>query len=908
MNWKPGGKVFIAGSAPACANNLCTIAAVNSSSSMTIQENAGTLNGANFKTANSGVKLWVGQAHSEGRSGSGTATANISVNFDYAYSDDMSMPLNGTVSQCSPVPTTVSYAADGVTPITPVPGQLCLAAHNSGPAKVLYLLIPSTGETRLLAPIWFVNGSDAAADQVSDPVGGSVLVPDAAFDATDPNTLYVRANTKGGVSIFRGVYSAATNRYKAYAHSLYPSATASYAPGQDTTKYWYRGPAWADTGLTWTNINKASQGLDLGSQIAANDPNFAANLFHSPSVTQISQGQAITVNYPMSNASPESLALIHSFNLSTGKLAQTANTWSQFPNRWCAMHSNVALEGWYGLICNPLGGEFGFANGPGVMGVGPWQMTPTAMLKNGSFSPDTSMTVSAPQDACPAIPGFLQALMPANPRCVTYQSQMACSKAPYPGENVKWPCEYNPSYSEIQPLAPGDGIMVLNGTNNPEFLLILSVTSLGNFNYQFTAVRAATRPGYQKTATGWTGIAMPPSATCSYPQCTPGVGMWFGLTQTSVNWMLDPGAFEGHSDLGNAPTPGANSYCQSGACRFNIPFTQQIGTPLNIAIQPGSFQGVNVNGALALQGYPSLRQLTAPPSEQSWMANFRHINPSFGSGAEVVSTVGAVSYSLVPGTQGVFKFTAINGGVSYKNVPVEGYAGYHLLQDSSGPAQGNTITDATPWQFCVVLKAGECRTGSNPGEGYASVPQGAGEQFAKLHLQLVRRQLSMSVYRRGASRVRRPARDCAERPDGPVLAPDHDGVQRAGTAVRVCVVRSRSDRHLGLHTRLLAGRRAQRTVHGPPSALAQSKRFDQPLELCALDDFCRGKFHAAFGPGSLWVRGEWRVDQLPLHRAAGCLHRERNAFFLRQRKSRVAELRERMQHSSTGDRGTRVVL
>ncbi len=200
--------------------------------------------------------------------------------------------------------------------------------------------------------------------------------------------------------------------------------------------------------------------------------------------------------------------------------------------------------------------------------------------------------------------------------------------------------------------------------------------------------------------------------------------MWFGLTQTSVNWMLDPGAFEGHSDLGNAPTPGANSYCQSGACRFNIPFTQQIGTPLNIAIQPGSFQGVNVNGALALQGYPSLRQLTAPPSEQSWMANFRHINPSFGSGAEVVSTVGAVSYSLVPGTQGVFKFTAINGGVSYKNVPVEGYAGYHLLQDSSGPAQGNTITDATPWQFCVVLKAGECRTGSNPGEGYASVPQG----------------------------------------------------------------------------------------------------------------------------------------------------------------------------------------
>jgi hypothetical protein len=725
LNWKPGGKVLIAGSAPGCSNNLCTIAAVNSSSSMTIQENAGTLNGANFKTANSGVKLWVAPSRTEARPASGTLTANISLNFDYAYSDDMTMPIASFVSQCSPVPTTVSYAADGVTPITPVPGQLCLAAHTTNPSKVLYLLIPSTGETRLLAPIWLVNSSDAPADQVKDPLGGNIAVPNAAFDATDANTIYAQVNTNGGVSIFRGVYNAAANRYKAYAHSLYPNQTAGYAPGQNTTQPWYRGPAWTDTGITWTNITKASQGLDLGSQIAAKDSTFSGNLFGGPTLTEIAQGQAFTVNSPASFG--ESLSLIHSFNLSTGALADSADTWSTFPDRWCAMHTNEDLLGWFGLVCNPLGGTYGFKGNPGVMGIGPWQTTPTAMLKNGSFSPDTSITATAPKDACPAIPPFLQALVPANPRCVTFQSRMACSLTPFPGENVKWPCEYNPSYSELEPLAPGDNILMVNGTANPESLMILSVTSLGSAMYQFTAVRFGTSAGgvgtYSSAPNGWTGYAMPPSTTCNFPTCTPGVGLWFDGTQSSVTWQLDPAAFAGHSDLGNAPAPGANSFCQSQSCRYNIPFARQLGAPLNLTFRDGSFQGVG--GEITLQGYPSLRQLTAPPSQQVWMTNFRHLNPSYGAGAEVASAVGGVSYSLVAGTQGVFKFTAINGGVSYKQVPVEGYAGYHLLQDASSAAQGNTITDTTPWQFCVVLKAGECRTGSKPGEAYASVPQGA---------------------------------------------------------------------------------------------------------------------------------------------------------------------------------------
>jgi hypothetical protein len=107
------------------------------------------------------------------------------------------------------------------------------------------------------------------------------------------------------------------------------------------------------------------------------------------------------------------------------------------------------------------------------------------------------------------------------------------------------------------------------------------------------------------------------------------------------------------------------------------------------------------------------------------MMNYRHINPSFGSGAEVVSDVGAVTYNLVPSTSSVYQFTVINGGLSYKSIPVLAYAGYHLLHEVSGPTKGNTITDSTPWTYCVALNAGECQTGSAAGEVYASVPQTA---------------------------------------------------------------------------------------------------------------------------------------------------------------------------------------
>ncbi len=267
-------------------------------------------------------------------------------------------------------------------------------------------------------------------------------------------------------------------------------------------------------------MTKASQGKDLGSQIAANNPNFDPSLFSAPGVTHVGNGRVFTGS-GTTNGYGETINLINSIDLSTGNIVQATDSWSQFPARWCGAHSNVELSGWYGLICNPLGGPYAFGGNAGIVGVGPWQMTPTRMLKGGSFVADTSMTSASPGDVCPPIPAFLASIVPANPACITFQSQMACSHTPDTGENTKWPCEYNASWSELQKVAPGDGLLVVTGPGQPESLLVIAVTSLGSANYQFTAVRGTTGTGLKSAPTGWVGYAVPPHHTVRCQQLHP---------------------------------------------------------------------------------------------------------------------------------------------------------------------------------------------------------------------------------------------------------------------------------------------------------------------------------------------------------------------------------------------------
>ena len=96
-------------------------------------------------------------------------------------------------------------------------------------------------------------------------------------------------------------------------------------------------------------------------------------------------------------------------------------------------------------------------------------------------------------------------------------------------------------------------------------------------------------------------------------------------------------------------------------------------------------------------------------------------------GFEQKSALDPITYNLVAGTTGVFRFPAPVGQIAptltnYKLRPPVVYAGRWILQDISSPVTGNVITDSDPWKYCFAAAANECRTGSQPGEIYASIP------------------------------------------------------------------------------------------------------------------------------------------------------------------------------------------
>ena len=110
---------------------------------------SGTQMGQNaYGFLNFGVKLWKATATGTIYLNSALANWAVSNMFFTEYQGVGSTGCNGTF-------VTVSYAADGVTPIVPTQGYTCTFVDNffvgAGGDIYLYLLIPSTGETRKLS-------------------------------------------------------------------------------------------------------------------------------------------------------------------------------------------------------------------------------------------------------------------------------------------------------------------------------------------------------------------------------------------------------------------------------------------------------------------------------------------------------------------------------------------------------------------------------------------------------------------------------------------------------------------------------------------------------------------------------------------------------------------------------------
>jgi hypothetical protein len=181
------------------------------------------------------------------------------------------------------------------------------------------------------------------------------------------------------------------------------------------------------------------------------------------------------------------------------------------------------------------------------------------------------------------------------------------------------------------------------------------------------------------------------------------------------------GIFDGTTTLiGQSALPGGG---YGYAVRDSKPLSS-IGNPADFYVDfDPQFAGITGIPFSYLQVYAVKGQWDAGLAELRWALDFRHMNGGIGIAEDsVVTTLGANTTTPVPGTSSVYKVSTL-GTASVKTIPLLAYAGRNLLQEKSGPATGDTLTDADTWKFCYSFKAGECRHDSTAGQTYMVVPK-----------------------------------------------------------------------------------------------------------------------------------------------------------------------------------------
>lgn len=879
LNWKAGGKLYMSGTSPTCAANVCTIASVTNGNTLVITQSFSTTTTGSFYSLTSGV---VVKKHT------GTGQINLSLSSAYTFSSGAVSPNGGDNQLCSDVATTISYAADGITPITPVAGELCQpftsGSITSNPGNPLFALIPSTGESRYLWSGYVDNQATAASSLDYTTTGALISWLPGPFDTVDPNALYLsvqfasRNQTIGSYvnqaphAIVTAKYNSTSAgcHYQTYGHSLYPPA--AFKPGQDTT-YTSAARMWPDSCMSFDSSSYSlTNGTFLEARVLANAPNWKpsmqSNSASGMGIASLRWGKVFVQSGPGGQNTAAGLWML---DAPTGNLLFSGSTLiGPYPTRWAESHTTSIGTpiNTFGLnVQNPNGNQSNGYPGNGY-GRGPFVFEPTQMLKAGSWTSDTSIAADTSNlSACPTgLSANLVQQGAIGTNCITFQSQMACSAMPYwppaayttvtanipsgattiipvantaglpaapfyayitfwtfnsafdgtsshpnlatfqanfPGselvyvtavnsgastltvqrgingvippnntsvvgpnspypngipsgaqftaltglqspEAADYPCDHGPTdiaghavWSEPSPIAPGDIYWAweqMNQNGGWEGWQIVSATSLGSTNYQFVASRNPTTENYcwnqgnNVWPSGWWGMMMPLCDSFNFVSTTnPSAGWTYnfvGSGHTAFGWN------------GASPYPSTvESSDQSDP--YIVTYQQPIMSPSNPFVVNTTYSissSTPFAGYAPLnswQSYPSQLQFASPdPINARWMVDWHAINPSNGTSADVCcvgiqqnfnngTLVGGAGFTTV------WKFTP-SSAFPYKVMPVTVYAGYHLLQDTSSPTMGNTITDSTPWQFCAVYTAGECHTGSATGEVYMSVPQAGG--------------------------------------------------------------------------------------------------------------------------------------------------------------------------------------
>lgn len=706
VNWKNGAKIWIQGTDPTCPGNLCTIESVTNASMLTLRETL-TVSNANWRSVASAIRI---------RKKTGSGTVRLRASFDLAHSFEARNPGNGSLDLCSQESVTVTKdAAGNAAPARKA--HLCMfgIATNGSPVHYLTVFFPDNGENRLLSVFqnpstW--NGGYFSSLPTADRPGNLRVTSWGAFVNGMANCVFLETDGGSGRVFWRLCYQ---GDYRAY--------TPGYATDADP------GTGVNDN-MEWVNLTKPSEGRSPMQQVAAANPLHNATEYPTVTMEGASGGYIVAASKVFTGTQQDTAALVHAFDGATGNLKWTSSTYGSYPNRWNTFHGLSPIAGGYAWLLGNAFCRLNAYNGCGWQYLaGPWQETPSHVWKNGNWSANTSLTATAPMDACSEdLPEEMKKMGAVGNRCMRMRTRQPCNQTPHAsGEAERHPCPWNPAYSKLQDIAVGDQLAIYQtGVGSPlgEQMLVAKIVDAGDGTLEVELMRGAVpsctgnAPG--TVASGWKYM-MVPNGSCDGDSIAHaiqlgGQGQW--LTEY---WRL----WGGHTTVGYGEGENrtvATSGVPGGGygVRFNLPISQQVGQSYNVLTNAdGRFEGVR-KIAVGVQSYPSLMQ---SQGDTRWLLDINHLNPSGGVGAEVKSAVGTMANPVpVSGTSQVYRSAPIvEGPLDLKRFYPVAWAGAYLLKDMSGA--GSLITDNDVWRYCIARVAGECRPDSTPGAAYWNVPQ-----------------------------------------------------------------------------------------------------------------------------------------------------------------------------------------
>ncbi len=780
---RPGMWVGIAGTAPACPNNVCTVASIQDEQHITIQQNlsswtplfttvtsavspgatsisvassAGFLllpwpangsgypitldTGSNAETfwctglsgltlsgcrgvskshasgtgigenlyefVNFGVKLWVNP--------NGGAVSLNTVQNNFARSNQFFTEFQGAgTTGCDGISHPVTYAADGVTPLAaPTTGYLCTFVDqwfvNSGSNSYLYLMIPSTGESRKLSN--FNNGT----------------------------VLGYSYNTSTGF-IQNCVYN----------DNPSDSAHQKFAVWSDN-----RNSSLQNSAITCVPLQTSKS---VQQEIAAAYPQIDFNYFGFPALQDMQYPFAKFMMRPSQGAITWFCDLDISQPAGAGQVQNCHNSWDTYPSRWAGIHGFEYFQIFNSTYSRGYSDMYSMSHlgNMGSAAIEQWNVTVSQIYNNGGslalasnfVDPQTCeqlgvtdsrwIALGATGNHC--IQMDLSDPLATSPASKDMQSlgslPVGSRPGPWPhnasscgGDNTTSNC-----YSYLQSIQPGD-FLVDSSATPYELMLVAAVSPLsGNSNVTAHVVFArGLQPfpgdcGPQRShASGFQLTEWLPF-DCYYPgfNLFPNGNVAAGKMDNdllkaghTIEW------FAGSNMITSGPyvidfAKDLGGYGAGYGIRLGQPLTVW-GSGAMWGVQSlfpfdKSFKGLGIS---IIQSHAGGLTYGCPACE--WIVDGRPLGGAGGGASQLWNH----TYTKVAGTNSLYRIDLPEGqntALDLKRQAVRMWAGQHLIQNISGPT--SSLTDATPWKGCIVSNAGECVPGSSPGQIYEVVPQ-----------------------------------------------------------------------------------------------------------------------------------------------------------------------------------------